>query len=50
MEQEVSFIYNGITTSIQCKKEDKMKDIFKKYTNKTGLNTNDIIFYIRGKI
>ena len=42
---EVEFIYNGITTIIQCKLNDKMKNICQKFKEKANINDNTSIFY-----
>ena len=38
---EVIFNYEGINTVIQCNREDKMKDIIKRFLIKIGKNEND---------
>ena len=40
--------YNGIETTIQCEKKDKMKDIINKYKNKSEIDINKIIFLYGG--
>ena len=35
---EVKFTYKDSIVSLQCNKSDIMKDIFKKYISKTGLD------------
>ena len=47
---EAIFKYNGIDTIIQCKIEDKMKDICKKFTIKVQIDMNKIIFIYGGRI
>ena len=47
---EVIFKYNGIDTIIQCKIEDKMKDICKKFTIKVQIDMNKIIFIYGGRM
>ena len=42
---EVEFIYNGVKTIIQCKVNDKMKDICQKFKEKVKINNNMNIFY-----
>ena len=44
----IVFIFNGISTSIQCSKDQKMKDICDKYCNKINTNTNTLIFLYGG--
>ena len=38
----VEFIYNGINTIIQCKSNEKMKDICQNYINKIKIDKNNI--------
>ena len=45
---KVIFTYNGIETSIQCLKEDKMKNICNKYVSKTNININSLLFLYSG--
>ena len=45
----VKFTFNGVQTLIQCKKEEKMKDICNKFTNKIGIDINSIYFIYGGK-
>ena len=40
--------YNGKETTIQCGKEDKMKDIISKYKNKSDIDINKIFFLYGG--
>ena len=47
---EVIFKYNGIDTLIQCKIEDKFKEITKKYCNKIEIDINNLIFIYGGQI
>ena len=49
MDKEAIFIYNGISTTIQCKKNEKMEDICKRYANKVGININDSYFLYGGE-
>ena len=44
----VKFIFNGKETMIQCTKEDKMKNICKKYASKIKLDINSLIFLYGG--
>ena len=39
-----NFIFNGIKTTIQCSKEDKMKDICAKYASKIDKELNSLYF------
>ena len=41
------FNYNGTKMNIQCKLNDKMKDIFQKYKLKTNIN-NDVFYLYNG--
>ena len=48
---EVEFIYNGIKAIIQCKVNEKMKDICQKFKEKAKINKNMNIFYsYNGKV
>ena len=45
---EVEFIYNGDNIIIHCNKNHTMKDIFKKFINKSKVEKNSIIFLYNG--
>ena len=45
----VIFTFNGEQTLIQCKKEEKMKDICNKFITKIGIDINSIYFIYGGK-
>ena len=45
---EIGFNYNGKKTIIQCQKDDKMKDIYKKFATKTGTDLNSLYFIYGG--
>ena len=45
---EIAFIYNGNSTIIQCNKEEKMKQIFNKFKQKSGLDINSLYFVYSG--
>ena len=45
----VIFTFNGKQTIIQCKKEEKMKDICNKFISKIGININSVYFLYGGK-
>ena len=47
-EANVDFNLDGIKLTIQCKKEDKMKDICKNYSNKINKNMNSLLFIYEG--
>ena len=47
---EVEFYYNGIKTKIQCKLNDKIKNICQKYLNKINEDKNDIYFSYNGNL
>ena len=47
---EIIFNYNGIITIIQSSQEEKMKDIFKKYTLKLEKDINSLFFVYSGNI
>ena len=45
---KAKFNYNGQTTFIQCKKEDSLLEICKKYTDKTENDIRKLIFICKG--
>ena len=47
---KVIFNFKGIDTIIQCKIEDKFKDICQKFCTKSQKNIKDLIFLYGGKI
>ena len=47
-EATLNFIYQGSTIKIQSKRNEYMKDIFKRYANKISKDTNDIYFMSNG--
>ena len=44
----IAFIYEGISTIIQCSKEQKMKYICNKFCNKINVNINNLLFLYGG--
>ena len=46
---ETIFTYNGIVTSILCKKDELMKDIIQKFLVKTNSDYNNLIFLYGGE-
>ena len=42
---EIEFIYDGISTIIQCNSNQKMKNICRKFKEKVGIDKNRKIFY-----
>ena len=46
---KVEFIFKGIPTTIQCFKEDKMKDICRKFVSKINVDINSLFFLYGGK-
>ena len=46
---KVTFVFSGIEVIIQCKKDEKMKDICQRYVNKIEKNINSLIFLYGGK-
>ena len=46
---EVEFNYNGIKTIIQCKSNEKMKNICQNFANEIQINKNEIYFSYDGK-
>ena len=49
MEANVTFIYDFIGMTVQCKKTDKMKDICQKYSIKLGIGLKLLTFLYGGK-
>ena len=47
---QVDFNYKGIITSIQCNKNEKMKDICKKFLTKIGKEINNLFFIYSSQI
>ena len=45
---EVVFDYNGNKVTIQCQKNEKMKDIFQRFTNKINIKSNQIFYIYAG--
>ena len=46
--EEVIFTHNKINTTIQCNFNEQMKDIFKKYSIKSGINIKSVYFEYSG--
>ena len=46
---EVEFFYNGGNIIIHCNKNDKMKEIFEKFINKTQTDRNKIYYLYNGE-
>ena len=42
------FSYKGIQTEIQCNINEKIKNIFKKYINKIGIDISKLYFLCNG--
>ena len=49
LESKVIFTFDGEDITIQCSKEDKMKDICQKLTNKIQKNINSLMFLYGGE-
>ena len=47
-EANVKFIFEGRDMMIQCKKEEKMREICQRYSIKLGINQNLLIFLYGG--
>ena len=47
-EITLDFIYNGNSTKIQCKRDEYMKDIFKRYIGKIDKNVGELYFICNG--
>ena len=48
LEPKVIFTLDGVDVSIQCSKEDKIKDICQKFANKVDKNLNSLLFLYGG--
>ena len=46
---KVIFTLDGINTSIQCSKEEKIGDLCKKYSNQIGIDIDSLLFIYEGK-
>ena len=46
LEANVIFTLDGVDVTIQCSKEDKIKDICQKFANKVQKNINSLLFFI----
>jgi len=46
---QIDFLFNGIKTTIQCKINDKFKDIINNYASKTGNNINKLYYLYSGQ-
>ena len=44
----VSFIYEGVETTYNCKSNEKIKDIFQIYASRENLDVNKLIFLYNG--
>ena len=45
---EIEFTYNGKNIIIQCKKEEKMEDIIKRFMNKENIKKDKLFFIYSG--
>ena len=45
----IEFLYNGKKNIIQCKLNEKIKEMCQKFINKTGINKSNIYFLYDGK-
>ena len=45
---DIIFLYKGQETKVQCNKQEKMADIFKKYESKVGINIANLFFIYNG--
>ena len=48
LEANVIFTLDGVDISIQCSKEDKIKDICQRFANKVNKNINSFLFLYGG--
>ena len=46
---KVIFTLDGVNTSIQCSKEEKIGDLCKKYSNQIGIDIDSLLFIYKGK-
>ena len=46
----VIFIFDGVDTKIQCLKDDKMKNIFQKFSSKIHIDIKTLLFLYNGDI
>ena len=44
----VSFIYEGVETTYNCKSNEKIKDIFQIYASRENLDVKKLIFLYNG--
>ena len=44
---EIIFTYNTIPTSIQCKKNESMKEICQRFANKVKINLSEVLLIWR---
>ena len=47
---EVEFTYNGVSTTIQCNLNEKLKDICQRFKDKVGLNNTNIYYSYNGQV
>ena len=47
---EILFTLNGVQTTIQCVREEKLKEIFQRYASKIGVDLNSLYFVSGGNI
>ena len=47
---QVEFCYNGISTIIQCKLNEKMKDVFQKFKVKAQIGNKNLFYSYDGKV
>lgn len=48
--EEIIFIYNSVPTTIQCQKNESMKDICQKFSSKAGIDLSNVYFLYMGKM
>ena len=46
---KVNFTLDGVNTSIQCSKDEKIGDFCKKYSNQIGIDIDSLLFIYEGK-
>ena len=47
---EVKILYNGYQTIVQCKSNEKLKEIFKRFKIKINAENKDIVYLYNGEI
>jgi hypothetical protein len=48
MQHQIELSYNGVNTNIQCKGNEKLKDIFKKFKFKVKAENKILLYMYNG--